>query len=122
MGMARWPYDKSAQGLAATNSRPLSGLTPTPRPIRQGGIADLPSMAPDPHQPEPPMNPSPFKTSTALRLGSLLAAGTVTVVLLGSQLGIADGYTAQADALLADRHFGAVAQQTAVSAARSSHS
>jgi hypothetical protein len=67
------------------------------------------------------MNPSPFKTSTALRLGSLLAAITVTVVLLGSRLGIADGYTAQADALLTARHFEAEAQQTAASAARNSH-
>jgi hypothetical protein len=67
------------------------------------------------------MNPSPFKPSTALRVGSLLAAVMVSVVLIGSQLGIADGYTAQADALLAARHFESVAQQTAASAARSSH-
>jgi hypothetical protein len=68
------------------------------------------------------MNPSPFKPSIALRLSSLLSAVMVTVVLVGSQLGIADSYTAQADALLAARHFAEVAQQAVASAARSSHS
>jgi hypothetical protein len=68
------------------------------------------------------MNPSPFKPSTALRLGSLMAAVLVTVVLIGSQLGIAHSYTEQADALLAARHFEAVAQQSAASAAHRSHS
>jgi len=69
------------------------------------------------------MNQSPFNMpNPTLRLGSLLAAAAVTVVLIGSQLGIADGYTAQADALMAAKHFEAVAQQTAASAARSSRS
>jgi hypothetical protein len=62
------------------------------------------------------------KPSVALRISSLLAATAVTAVLLASQLGIANGYNAQADALLAARQFKAVAMEAAASAARRSRS
>jgi hypothetical protein len=65
------------------------------------------------------MNLNQFKTPTAIqRLCSLIAAIAVTVTLGGIQLGIANGYTAQADALLAAKHLEATSQQTAAAASR----
>ena len=53
----------------------------------------------------------------ATRAASLLASAAITALIVASQLGIADGYTQQADALLAARHAQPpVAQNTAASA------
>lgn len=50
----------------------------------------------------------------AIRAASLLASMAVTAFLVGSQLGIADGYTRQADAMLAAKNAQqSVAQHTA---------
>ncbi len=65
------------------------------------------------------MNPIQFnKPSFTLRLSSLLAAVVITAVLVGSQFGIAEGYTAMADVNLAAKRSNAIAQQAAAPAAR----
>ena len=48
------------------------------------------------------MNARHTRTIT-MRASSLLASAVVTALIIGSQLGIADSYTRQADALLAAR-------------------
>jgi hypothetical protein len=49
------------------------------------------------------MNPRQTQTIT-MRISCLLASAVVTALIVGSQLGIADGYTQQADAVLAARN------------------
>ena len=63
----------------------------------------------------------PGSLGASARMASLLAAMTVTSLLVGSQLGIANGYTSQADAVTAaQRAQQAVAQRSlATRAARS---
>jgi len=52
----------------------------------------------------------------ATRVASLLASAAVTALVIGSQLGIADGYTRQADALLAAKNAQQPVAQHAASA------
>lgn len=69
------------------------------------------------------MNQSSFtKPSTTTRIGALLAALAFTAILVGSQFAIADGYTTQADALMAARHLDATTKQAAASAPRGARS
>lgn len=60
-------------------------------------------------------NPSPVpgQPSRASRIGCLLAAALVTTLSLGAQLGLAQGYTAQADAVMAAQRGTPVAQGAA---------
>ena len=60
---------------------------------------------------------APQSQAIATRAASLLASLVVTILIVGSQLGIADGYTQQADALLAAKKAPQpVAQQVAPAA------
>lgn len=54
--------------------------------------------------------------SVAARVASLLASMAVTALVIGSQLGIADGYNRQADALLAAKNAQQSVAQHAASA------
>ncbi|MBL0148565.1 MAG: hypothetical protein IPP87_07465 [Ideonella sp.] len=62
--------------------------------------------------------PVPGQPSRASRIGCLLAAALVTTLSLGAQLGLAQGYTAQADALMAAQRGTMVAQAAAHPQAR----
>ena len=55
-------------------------------------------------------HPSIGQPSCATRIGCLLAAALATALCLGTQLGLADAYTAQADAVYAAQRSPAVAQ------------
>ena len=57
--------------------------------------------------------------SAALRIGCLIAAATVTAVLVSSQYGIAEVYNVQAEAMQGVRRGDAMAQQTAAPVASS---
>ncbi len=60
------------------------------------------------------------RTTTATRIGAAFAAVMMTTLILGSQLGLAGHYTAEADAVLAAKRAAPVAQNTAGSATRQS--
>ncbi len=66
------------------------------------------------------MNTRNTRTAAATRIGAAFAAVTMTTLILGSQLGLAGHYTAEADAVLAVKRAAPVAQNTADSAARKS--
>ena len=60
------------------------------------------------------MNPR----NTSARIASLFAAAVTTALIAGSQLGIASGYIARADALFAGRHGAPVAKNTGAAASQ----
>lgn len=64
---------------------------------------------------------APETQAVATRAVSLLASWAITALIVGSQLGIADGYTQQADAMLATKNAQQpIAQQAAPTAQPSS--
>jgi hypothetical protein len=85
----------------------MSGTGPDLRPVKHGEGADpVPSS-----QPEHPMNTN-ASSMIKTRATCLLASATLTALLVGSQLGLAQSYTRQADAVMAAKRTQPVAQQT----------
>ncbi len=65
------------------------------------------------------MHPNTFgPPSTTRHLGSLFAAAAACAVIVGSQLGVAELYVAQADTALAQGRAQAVAQQASAPAGK----
>lgn len=58
------------------------------------------------------------RTATATRIGAAFAAVTMTTLILGSQLGLAGHYTAEADAVFAAQRAAPVAHNGAGSVPR----